>query len=640
MDRFLVGTAGHIDHGKTALVRALTGIDTDRLPEEKRRGITIDLGFAHAEWDGVRISFVDVPGHERFVRNMLAGAGGIDAVLLVVAADESVMPQTREHFEIVRMLGIRRGVVAVTKTDRVSPELVQVTASDVADLTRGSALAGAPIVAVSARTGAGLEELKRTLVGLALSATEGGRASRGVRLPIDRAFTIAGFGPVVTGSLVSGTISREQKLELLPQRRIVRVRRIEVHGRETAEARAGERVSANLAGVELSDLRRGRVLASPGAFATSALVTVRVDLLPTSPPLESGDRVSFHHFSSEARASLRVLAGRRIEPGASARAQLRLSAPLAFAPGDRFVLRRMSPVSTIGGGVVLDPLAPPLARRPAAEVSALLDRLEHGSLEERLGLWIGEKREAGASEGDLAVRAGVSAAEVRSSLAGPLSEGRVRALRRSPDRYVAEPVLAALVERARSEIAAYVDAGNGVVGMPRSTLLSRLLPGAETTWTEAVESVLLERGAFVTAGEEARAPGRDDLPGRERELSLRIADVFRQRGLSPPSPAEVAQVVQHRQKVVEGLIGYLVKRGALVRLPGGWIVARTAVEDVVARLRASGKGGIEIAEFKEMFGLSRKLAIPLLEHLDGEKVTRRVGDRRELLPWANDGSRG
>ncbi|HVE66804.1 MAG TPA: selenocysteine-specific translation elongation factor [Thermoanaerobaculia bacterium] len=631
MNRFLVGTAGHIDHGKTALIRALTGIDTDRLPEEKRRGITIDLGFAHAEWDGVRISFVDVPGHERFVRNMLAGAGGIDAVLLVVAADESVMPQTREHFEIVRMLGIRRGVVAVTKTDRVAPELVGVTVSDVAELTRGSALAGSRVVAVSARTGDGLEELKRSLVALALSPGELDRASRGVRLPIDRAFTIAGFGPVVTGSLVSGTISREQKLELLPERRTVRVRRIEVHGRETPEARAGERVSVNLAGAEVAELGRGRVLASPGAFATSALVTVRIDLLPTSPPLESGDRVSFHHFSAEARASLRVLAAGRIEPGGSARAQLRLSAPLAIAPGDRFVLRRQSPVATIGGGIVLDPLAPPRARRPAALLSALLERLENGAIEDRLRLWIEEKREAGASERELAVRAGVSAAEVRSTLAAALADGRVLALRRSPDRYMAAPVLAALAVKARSEIAAYVDGGAGAVGMPRRTLTSRLLPGAEAAWTEAVESALLERGAFVAAGEEARVPGREDLPGRERELSERIADVFRQRGLSPPSPAEVSEVVQHRPRVVEGLIGYLVKRGALVRLPGGWIVSRDAVDDVVARLRASGKGGIEIAEFKEMFGLSRKLAIPLLEHLDGEKVTRRVGDRREIL---------
>ncbi|HEX5134613.1 MAG TPA: selenocysteine-specific translation elongation factor, partial [Thermoanaerobaculia bacterium] len=241
MDRFLVGTAGHIDHGKTALVRALTGIDTDRLPEEKRRGITIDLGFAHAEWEGVRVSFVDVPGHERFVRNMLAGAGGIDAVLLVVAADESVMPQTREHFEIVRLLGIRRGVVAVTKVDRAAPELVSVTVSDVKEMLRGSALAGIDVVTVSARTGEGIAELKSAIVRLAAEDDGADRASRGVRLPIDRAFTIAGFGPVVTGSLVSGTISREQKLELLPRRAGVRVRRVEVHGRERTEARAGER---------------------------------------------------------------------------------------------------------------------------------------------------------------------------------------------------------------------------------------------------------------------------------------------------------------------------------------------------------------------------------------------------------------
>ncbi|HSD72838.1 MAG TPA: selenocysteine-specific translation elongation factor [Thermoanaerobaculia bacterium] len=232
MERFLIGTAGHIDHGKTALVRALTGIDTDRLPEEKRRGITIDLGFAHAEWEDVRVSFVDVPGHERFVRNMLAGAGGIDAVLLVVAADESVMPQTREHFEIVRLLGIRRGVVAVTKTDRAARELVEVTVSDVREMLRGSVLADVDVVAVSARTGEGVAELKSAIVRLAGGVDAADRAARGVRLPIDRAFTIAGFGPVVTGSLVSGTISREQKLELLPRRVSVRVRRVEVHGRE------------------------------------------------------------------------------------------------------------------------------------------------------------------------------------------------------------------------------------------------------------------------------------------------------------------------------------------------------------------------------------------------------------------------
>ncbi|HEY6931085.1 MAG TPA: selenocysteine-specific translation elongation factor, partial [Thermoanaerobaculia bacterium] len=307
MNRFLVGTAGHIDHGKTALVKALTGIDADRLPEEKKRGITIDLGFAHAEWEGVRVSFVDVPGHERFVKNMLAGAGGIDAVLLVVAADESVMPQTREHFEIVRLLGISRGVIAITKTDRVAEELVAVTRSDVSDLIAGSFLEKARIVPVSSRTGEGLAALQRALVQVVAGEDASARESRGVRLPIDRAFLIAGFGPVVTGSLVSGTVSREQKLEILPRRTLVRVRRLEVHGRETAEARAGERVSANLAGVELPELKRGLVLATPGAFATTSLLTVRLELLESAPTLANGSRLSIHHFSSETQARVRIL---------------------------------------------------------------------------------------------------------------------------------------------------------------------------------------------------------------------------------------------------------------------------------------------------------------------------------------------
>jgi selenocysteine-specific elongation factor len=632
VERFLIGTAGHIDHGKTALVRALTGIDTDRLPEEKRRGITIDLGFAHAEWDDVRVSFVDVPGHERFVRNMLAGAGGIDAVLLVVAADESVMPQTREHFEIVRLLGIRRGLVAVTKVDRVAPELAAVTISDVREMLHGTSLAGAQVLMVSARTGEGIDELKRAIVRLAVAGNDVGRESRGVRLPIDRAFSISGFGPVVTGSLVSGTISREQKLELLPKRQGVRVRRVEVHGRERAEARAGERVSVNLAGVELSDLERGRVLATPGAFATSAVLTVRIELLPSAHAVQSGDTVSFHQFSSEARARVRVLLGRRIEPGGAGHAQLSLSEPVAAAPGDRFVIRRISPVTTIGGGVVLDPLAPRLSRRPAAEVAEMLRRLETGQLRDRLELWIHLARESGIDEGSLATRAGVSAAGVRDALSGAVAGGEIRALRRSPDRYVTEAALAKLAERARAEITAHVEAGSGALGISRRTLLGRLLPGAEPPWAEAVEAALSERGALVAVGDEARLPGRAELVGRERELSERIAQVFRERGLTPPSPAEVAGVVSHRQKVVEGLIGYLVKRGALVRLPGGWLIAREAVDDVVSRLRASGRRGFEVGEFKEMFGLTRRLAIPLLEHLDSEKVTRRVGDRRELLP--------
>ena len=660
MRRFLVGTAGHIDHGKTALVKALTGIDADRLPEEKRRGITIDLGFAHAEWDGVRMSFVDLPGHERFVRNMLAGAGGIEAVLFVVAADESVMPQTREHFEIVRLLGLSSGIVAVTKTDRVPPELVEVTASDVRELVQGSFLEGAPIVPVSARTGEGLDTLKAELVRLArqprlsraaalhagvpqagvpqarapqAGVPPGGapRAEEIVRLPIDRAFLVAGFGPVVTGSLVSGGIRKDDRLEIVPDRRPVRVRRLEVHGREVSEALAGERVSANLAGAELSDLRRGLVLATPEALATSTRLVARLELLSGSPRIRSGDRVSFHHFASEATARVRILEGRELGPGGTARVELRFGRPVAAAPGDRFVVRRLSPVATIGGGVVLDARPTAIRGRDDEARRGMLERLETGSLAERLVLWIEEAREQGIGDQDLARRAGVPVRVVREALAGPISERRIHAPRRSPDAYLSEAALARLAKLAAAELETLAAAGSGAVGVPRQTLLNRVLPRSDPRWSEAIEGALAARGAIVLAGDEARAPGRSDLAGADRELSVRIADLFRNRGLDPPSPSETAEAVRHRPKVVEGLIGHLVKTGTLVRLPGGWIVSRESVDTVVSRVRAREKKSLDVAEFKEMFGLTRRLAIPLLEYLDGAKVTRRVGDRREIV---------
>ena len=367
MKRFLVGTAGHIDHGKTALVKALTGIDADRLPEEKRRGITIDLGFAHAEWEGVRVSFVDVPGHERFVRNMLAGAGGIEAVLLVVAADESVMPQTREHFEIVRLLGLSRGVVAVTKTDRASRrarrghDLRRARSRRAARFWKARRSCRSP-----RRRARGSRRCGRRLTSLA-SRTRGARsASRGaIRLPIDRAFLIPGFGPVVTGSLVSGTSSAgTRSSSCFRSGGPVRVRRVEVHGREEEIARAGERVSANLVGVELGDLHRGMVLASPGALPVSKRLLARLDLLPGAPPTSRAATASPSTTSRRRRGRASACSARaQIESGGSAarRAPLWRQA-VAAIPGDRFVVRRLSPVETIGGGVVLDPEAPSPAR--------------------------------------------------------------------------------------------------------------------------------------------------------------------------------------------------------------------------------------------------------------------------------------
>ncbi|HEX7252748.1 MAG TPA: SelB C-terminal domain-containing protein, partial [Thermoanaerobaculia bacterium] len=529
-----------------------------------------------------------------------------------------------------RLLGISRGVIAVTKTDRVAEELVAITRSDVSDLVSGSFLEGAPIVPVSSRTGEGLAALQRALVQVAAGDDASARESRGVRLPIDRAFLIAGFGPVVTGSLVSGTISREQKLEILPRRTLVRVRRLEVHGRETAEARAGERVSANLAGVELPELKRGLVLATPGAFATTSLLTVRLELLESAPTLANGSRLSFHHFSSETQARVRILARSELPAGQSGLAQLRLAAPIAAAPGDRFVVRRLSPMETIGGGVVVDPLFPRVSRRTQESLHGALGRLE-GALEDRLALWIEQSRELGTSEEELAARAGISREEVRAALAVSLKTGGIEALRRSPDRYAAREALDRLAVAAAEEIRRHVAETPGAVGAPRRTLLARLVPESDPRWAEAVEATLVKRGAYVVDAEIARLPGHEDLGGSDRDLSERIAAVFRRRGLDPPSIAEVAQEVGHKPKVIEGLTGYLTKKGSLVRLPGGWIVARDAVDDVTRRLLATGRKSIDVGEFKEIFGLTRKLAIPLLEHLDATKVTRRVGDKREII---------
>jgi selenocysteine-specific elongation factor len=451
---------------------------------------------------------------------------------------------------------------------------------------------------------------------------------------VDRAFSITGFGPVVTGSLVSGTVSRDQKLELLPAGKLVRVRRLEVHGQETGEARAGERVSANLAGVERAELARGMVLASPGTFATTTRLTVRMELLPSSPPVRSGERISFHHYSAESPARIRVLDAPLISPGGTARAQLRLRNPVPAAPGDRFVIRRLTPVETIGGGVVLDPEPPLFSSRLSPEALAGLDRLE-GPVGEKLVLWIEASREKGTDETALAVRSGLDPDAVRAALAPAIAAGRIHVLRRSPERYLAESALVRLSARVKRELTAHLDLGQGATGLPRSTLLARLLPSTtDAAWVEAIERALVARGAYVVSAEEARLPGREELAGTERDLSERIAELYRKRGLEPPSIGEVAEILRHRPKVIEGLVGYLVKKGPLVRLPGGWIIARDTVEGAAQTLRASGKTTIGVGDFKEMFGLTRRLAIPLLEHLDAARVTRRVGELREILPLA------
>lgn len=355
----IVGTAGHIDHGKTSLVKRLTGIDTDRLEEEKRRGISIDLGFAHLDLNsGLRLGFVDVPGHERFVKNMLAGVGGIDLVLLVIGADESIMPQTREHFDICRLLGIRHGLVALTKSDLVEPDLVDLVRLEVEEFVAGSFLEGAPIVPVSATTGAGIDDLRAALEQIA-AAIPGKDASRHARLPIDRSFSMRGHGAVVTGTLISGTLALQEEVELYPAGTRARIRGLQVHGTGVVRARAGERTAVNLAGIDSADATRGMVLSRPGLFQSTKQVDTVFDLVPGAHPMKHRAPVHFHAGTAEVEAEARLLSSLTpMQPGTRSHVRFLLHEPLLLLPGDRFIVRMFSPVVTIGGGIVLDIAAP------------------------------------------------------------------------------------------------------------------------------------------------------------------------------------------------------------------------------------------------------------------------------------------
>ena len=389
MKSVIVGTAGHIDHGKTSLVKALTGIDADRLEEEKRRGITIDIGFAHLELpapngENLRLGFVDVPGHERFVRNMLAGVGGIDLVVLVIAADEGIKPQTREHFDICRLLAVRRGITVLTKSDAVDAETLEVVRLEVADFLRGSFLdpAHSPIVAASSLTGAGLGDVKTALARIASEVTAKDSAAL-ARLPIDRVFTMKGFGTVVTGTLVAGTIRKEEELEVFPAGQRVRVRGVQVHGSSAEAAIAGQRTALNLAGVPTEHLARGMTLATADSFRTTPRVDAELSLLASAKPLKDGARVHFHAYTMETIAEVRLYGMRQLKPGEEAFAQLKLAEPVLLLPGDRFIVRQFSPVVTIGGGIVLD-ASPPTRKRSADQVTAFLKTMLEGSPEQVL----------------------------------------------------------------------------------------------------------------------------------------------------------------------------------------------------------------------------------------------------------------
>ncbi len=631
MRRVIVGTAGHIDHGKTRLVEALTGIDCDRWAEEKSRGITIDLGFAHLEEGGFQIGFVDVPGHERFLHNALAGLGGIRIMLLVVAADEGVKPQTREHLAICELLGIPAAIAALSKVDLVTPDLVELARLEVEELLAATRFAGADLVPVSSQTGEGVEDLKRRLLALA----EGHEAvldpERAARLPVDRAFHLKGLGVVVTGTLASGAVAPGDALELLPGGGRARVRSVQVHGASRERAEAGERTALQLTGTALGEVERGVQLAAPDTLATTTTLLGRFRLLPDAPkPIRGSTPIRFHLLSSEVLGRLRPLAG-AIEPGGEGAVALRLARPVAAIRGDRFVVRRPSPPATLGGGEILDPH---WVRRRGGALERALAALD-GELPGALALWIEEAGEAGLEATEAARRLGLDPASVEPRLEALVSGQRALAVPAAggrPRRWLAPGVYKRLAERAGRTLEAYFRRERLARGMPKAEALARILPGRGAELADVYLDWLARQKVLVVDGDRVNLPGRSaELTGEESDLSQRLLERFERAGLTPPSPAAVAAELGAKPQILEGVMRYLQTRGKLARLPGGMVLAAAAVERLRGELAASDWESFSVPEFKERYGLTRKWAIPLLEHLDSIGATRRVGDRRLVV---------
>jgi selenocysteine-specific elongation factor len=672
MKSIIIGTAGHIDHGKTSLVKALTGIDADRLEEEKRRGITIDLGFAHLELplpggglehsdrvnaaspttrraalqqgqndlkatriagglersDRIRLAFIDVPGHERFVRNMLAGVGGIDLVLLVIAADESIKPQTREHFEICRLLSIPRGITVITKADLVDEDTLNVVKLEVEDFVRGSFLdtSRSPLVAVSAISGAGLEELKGEIA--RLGAEVPARDTEAIfRLPVDRAFVMKGFGTVVTGTLIAGKLKKEEEVELFPRRQRARVRGVQVHGASTDQAIAGQRTALNLAGVQLEDLARGMTLANPGLLEPTQRIDVQLALLKDAKPLKNRARVHLHAFTSETIAEVTLYQGNELKPGGSGLAQLRTDHPVLLLPGDRVILRQFSPVVTIGGAQVLD--AFPLARQKKDERIAFLQALTSDVREQRLLARISRRGKDGLSLAGAVRETGLKGSVLQPIFGTLAGKGQIVP---TAEVSIAAQAFAKTRERALAALEAFHKANPLVAGMSKEELRAKL--GLQQPVMEAVLQQLAREKKADIVGEQVRLAGRGvELKDEEARAKEQIEKAFADAGLKVPLMKEVLASLQVDKARAQKLVTLLMRDRVLVKLADDLVFHQNALQELRRILTAYKENSqkIDVGKFKDLTGVSRKYAIPLLEYLDRERVTRRVGDERIIL---------
>jgi selenocysteine-specific elongation factor len=634
----IVGTAGHIDHGKSALVRALTGTDPDRLPEEKRRGITIDLGFADLTLGDLLLGFVDVPGHERFIKNMLAGAHGIDVVALVIAADEGVMPQTREHFDICRLLGVRQGLVVITKSDLVDAEMLPLVEDETKELVSGSFLETAPVVTVSSKTGAGLDELKSTITEVA-SHVPPRNSEQVVRLPVDRVFSMKGFGAVVTGTLISGEIAEGDELELLPPRVVVRVRGTQVHGKSVVKAEAGQRTAVNLSGVEVSQIERGMVLAAPRRLRPTQIIDASVSVLPNvSRGLRSRMRVRVHTGAAEVLARVRVLEeSGEIAVGGSGLVQLRLEAPIVALHNDHFVVRSYSPQETIAGGIVLHPFAIKHRGKDLSRTRRLLEELAQPERQKKFQALVEFAGKGGTRLTDVAAATGWND-DILQSVAA--EAGTSTALTDAGGVFLSSDIFIAYCGQVREELEKFHKREPLARGLPRETLREKVFAHSAPEIFTTVIGALESQKVLVSDKEAVRAFSHSvDLSEQDQRLRQRFEQAYKSAGVEAPSIEELMTQVgiaaserAHARKILQ----LLIDAGKIVRIQGDMLMDAGALDTLKQKLGAYAATKepdrlIDVASFKELAGVSRKYAIPLLEYFDRSRVTRRAGDKRVIL---------
>ncbi|MFZ1700467.1 MAG: selenocysteine-specific translation elongation factor [Pyrinomonadaceae bacterium] len=636
----IVGTAGHIDHGKTALVKALTGVDADRLPEEKRRGITVDLGFAEMSIGDLHFGFVDVPGHERFVKNMLAGASGIDIVILIIAATEGVMPQTHEHFDICRLLGINAGIIALTKSDLADAETLELAKLEAAELVADSFLEDAPVVPVSSHTGDGVDEIRQALqiVAETLTARREGLIAR---LPVDRSFSMKGFGAVVTGTLISGEIAVGNEMELLPDGRKVRVRGLQTHGKAVETAHVGQRVAVNLAGVDHSEIERGIVLAERDVLRPTQIIDVEMEVLPTAArSLRSRQRVRLHIGTAEVLARATVLNDKdEIEPGGRDLVQLTTEKRVTAVPGDRFIIRSYSPQITIAGGVIIDNAATKHRRKDRPMVVEHLGKLLESSdnMDVMVSTLIESCSSMGTTIADLQARTGLTKSIIRDALDNVVNSGNAVS---AGEHFVGTTHLDKLGAAAVAAVESFHKRQPLAKGMPRETLRESVFANIPDAIFQKALGIVASSGKLTLDSDTIRLGGHTSvLSPAETAVSEKLLAVYISAGLAVPKLDETLAAATAGTAITEkkarDLLHLLISGHKIVKVTDEFYFASETIENLRDRLRtfadASAGRLIDVAKFKDLAGISRKYAIPLLEYFDREKVTVRAGDKRLIL---------